>query len=204
MNPLEFLNFYCNFLDPKNVWILTGLTRNKDAENNPKFLQRKVLTKPSDIEEAYFDLKSSAVEDGAYRMYVSLNARNVIKTAFSFQRKLLDIGEGLANGRPDTLELAKKIGSLWKSELAQTCNRGTKRFLLDFDGPINEGCLNRVLALVGSDGKLVCQRKTPSGVHVVIEACDTRPLESECDSSGQKMEVHRDSWVFVDYWTVKT
>ena len=48
---LTFMHDYCDFSDPNWVWIMTGISRNKDnTESGDKFLRRMVITKPEDIE----------------------------------------------------------------------------------------------------------------------------------------------------------
>ena len=81
----HILKSYCQF--EKNwVWILTGIARNKDNENSEKFRRRFVIKSHDDIEHSYHCLKEMMNKEGVtYRMYVSLNARDTLKTLFNFQ-----------------------------------------------------------------------------------------------------------------------
>jgi hypothetical protein len=201
--PLQFLNTYCDFSDPNWVWVLTGLSRNKD-NGNPlchDYLERLVITCPDDILTCYNRVHQDASDPNTtYRMYISLNARDAVKTTFHFQKTLLDIGYGLANGQDDALQKAKKIGSLWKSELQQSHSRATKRILLDIDTsdvPMQatvQFCAEKLGVMVHA------VRPTVSGLHIVIDACDTRGLMAGCKQQGIPVDLQRDSMVFVEKW----
>lgn len=210
---LNFLQEYCDFSDPHWVWILTGISRNKDNQdgNFHQYMQRLIVSNPEEILECYKRIKGEATDSiTSYRMYVSLNARDVVKTHFNFQHALLDIGFGLSKGQQDALVKAKRISSLWKDELAQNANRGTKRILIDIDKPQLED-FTEVVKLVGAikDVKVHATRRTPNGWHIVIDACDTRDLIKACTDNGiydPKKDkngsfIQRDSLVFVEKWS---
>lgn len=200
---VTFLNEYCDFSDPHWVWILTGISRSKDNANADyhDYLQRLVLTKPEDVLECYKRIRQEAFHaNTTYRMYVSLNARDAVKTVFSFQHKLLEIGCGLSKGQDDALQLAKKISSLWKSELAQNPNRATKRILLDIDtqDPVK---ITQVASYLETHGAVIrAKRRTPNGLHVVIDACDTRDFMAYVKEQNIPADLQRDSLVFVERW----
>jgi hypothetical protein len=208
LEAITFLDSYCDFSNPHWVWILTGMSRNKDNANGKhSYLQRLVLTCPNDILECYNRLHIESNDpDTTYRMYISLNARDAVKTTFAFQRKLLEIGYGLAKGQDDALQLSKRIGSLWKTELGQSNNRATKRVLVDID---TNDCVLYTKAfdyLKGHLAVIKTTRKTPNGYHIVIEACDTRAFVKYCKEQGivangeEKAFIQRDSLVFVEQW----
>lgn len=202
---LNFLNNYCDFSDPQWVWMLTGMSRNKDGIPAHKYMQRLVVSNPEELLECHKRIKQEATNpDTTYRMYVSLNARNAVKTAFAFQKTLLDIGYGLAQGHQDALVQAKRISSLWKTELAQSHSRATKRILLDIDTTH----LDDQTAIIGYVGampnvKIHVLRNTPNGQHLVIDACDTRGLVKFCKENAlpfKEDHIQRDSLVFVEQW----
>lgn len=204
---LDFINGYCDFSNPNWVWILTGISRNKDHLSNfEKFMTRKVISSAEEIVPAYQDILLFANNPNTkYRIYISLNARDVVKTALEFQKRLFDINIGLAKGYNDALSLAKRIGSVWKTELAQTCNRGTKRILLDLDSQ-DELHFNGLMQYINdplflNTTKLHAVRKTVSGYHIVIDACDTRQLMAYCKEWSipiDSKQLQRDSMVFVE------
>ena len=121
--------------------------------------------------------------------------------AINFQKKLVDVSVGLAKGQDDALVLSKKVGSLWKKELAQKRNRGTKRVLLDLDNCKSEQAQNVLLFIKDSLTTTVhAYRPTVSGFHIVFDACDTRGLMDFCKGYGVEADLQRDSMVFVGRW----
>ncbi len=210
--PIDFLHSYCDFSDPNMVWILTGISRNKDhdleTETHEKFIHRRILACPEDLDRFHREIHLLAADpDTTYRMYISLNSRDVIKAALNFQKSLFDLNIGLARGYADALALSKKLDHMWKTELAQKENRGTKRMLLDLDtqeplhinGLLN--CINDSAFLQTT--KIHVIRKTVNGYHIVLDACDTRVLIKHCEEKKipiDMKQLHRDSMLFVEQW----
>ncbi len=200
---IDFITKYCNFSNPNHIWMMKGISRNKDNdESGVRFMRRMVLTKPSDIVDCHKEIHLLANDAlTTYRLYASLNARDVIKATFAFQKKMIDIGMGLAQGHDDALAMSKKAGSIWKTELEQNCNRGTKRFLLDVDNDDGTKAM-AILAYLNQYVKteVLVFRKTISGYHIVFNACDTRQLLVYCKEIGAEVDLQRDSMVFVEQW----
>lgn len=202
--PLSFLNTYCDFSNPNWVWMLTGMSRTKDGTPIHKYMQRLVVANPDELQECYKRIKHEANNpQTTYRMYISLNARDAVKAAFAFQKTLLDIGYGLARGQQDALVKAKRIASEWKTELAQSHSRATKRILLDID-TTDVGQQVAIEAYLKIHKMVIhTVRKTPNGCHIVIDACDTRDLISWCKIENipfKNEHINRDSLVFVEHW----
>ena len=201
----DFLNSYCDFSNPNHVWMLKGISRNKDNDKTGvKFIRRLVMTCPEDFITCRNEILTLANDPNTtYRLYVSLNSRDAVNGAIQFQKKLIDVSIGLARGQEDALGLSKKIGSLWKTELEQKHNRGTKRILLDVD---NEPDEHKAVAIVDYINKFMdttvhCMRKTVSGWAIVIDACDTRELIRLCKSAFRvEIDLQRDSMVFLEQW----
>lgn len=203
--PLQFIHSYCDFSDPNWVWLLTGMTRNKDnepktAHNVPeKYMRRLVIRNPRDIDECYEEHHKMANKKGTlYRMYLSLNARDVVKSLFNFQEKMAGIGYGLARQLPDALSLSKKIGSLWKTELDQDRNRGTKRILFDVDEDDETLVLSLKMKIEENNAQIYACRKTVSGYAIVCDAHDTRWFAKEFGE--RDVELKRDALVFIEQW----
>lgn len=198
---IEFLTNYCSFQEPSWVWIMTGIARNKDNPNleDNGFMRRLVIAKTSDILDCYNEIHTLANVPGVfYRIYISLNARNANKAFFNFQKRMLEISLGLFEGHNDAQNLVTKIGSLWKTELAQTHNRATKRFLIDIDNDPDDAKLKEVFVFVSDVMKanIRAWRKTVTGNVIVIDACDTRSLTDKFD-----VDVQKDSMIFVEQFT---
>jgi len=208
-NSIDFIREYCDFSNPDEVWMLKGVSRHKDNPvGNPygdmhKFMRRLVMASPDDIEQCYKDIRSMGNQVGtSYRMYVSLNSRNVIKGLFQFQTKLLEISYGVAKGLEDFKKQTTKLASIWKTELEQKACRGTKRVLLDVDNG-DKLFLDKVITkLYEMNAKIYTIRPTVSGYAVVIEACDMRPFYDVFGSEKNNdfINLQRDSMVFVEKW----
>jgi hypothetical protein len=208
---VEFIQSYCSFDNPNHVWLLTGMVRNKDNQepkslhNVPeKYMRRLVITKPEDINTCYNEHHKMANKLGTvYRMYLSLNARDVVSTMFYFQEKLAKIGYGLARQQPDALALSKKIGSLWKTELDQERNRGIKRILFDIDEDDQRIVTDVLVEVRLREAKVYAVRKTVSGWAIVCDAHDTRWFNKMFDNSGKAIEIKRDALIFIEQWEGK-
>jgi len=196
----EFIKEYCDFSDPDCVWILKGVSRSKDNEKGfDRYMRRLVMANEDDIEKCYNDIKSMGNKKGTtYRVYVSLNSRNVIKGMFSFQKKLLDISHGVARGLDDMKKQTVKLASVWKTVLEQRDCRGTKRILLDVDDN-NIDLLDDVVGFfVDRDVNVYVARPTVSGYAVIVDACDLREYYDKF--KDEEIDVQKDSMVFVEKW----
>lgn len=199
---IHFLNDYCDFSNPNNVWILKGISRNKDNSNNPKmhkFFRRMVLTCSEDIKSSYEELWLMADDPlTTYRIYVSLNSRDVTKAAINFQKSLIDLSHGALTGNVENLNRIKLLSSVWKTELEQSTCRGTKRILLDIDDMDSRP--DNVIEFIQNNCNTIvrCIRKTVSGWAIVFDACDTRELMRQCEAWKIKVDLQRDSMLFVE------
>ena len=199
---INFLNEYCDFSNPNHVWILKGISRNKDNSNNPNmhnFFRRMILTCPEDIKSSYEEIWMLADNPLTnYRIYISLNSRDVTKAAMNFQKSLIDLSHGALMGNIADLQKIKLLSSGWKTELEQSTCRGTKRVLLDIDDMDSRP--DNVIEFIQNNCKTIvrCLRKTVSGWAIVFDACDTRELIKQCENWNIKVDLHRDSMLFVE------
>jgi len=197
-NPVMFAENYCDFSDPNHVWLMKGISRTKDNQGDfHRFFRRMVLTCPEDIGRCYTEIQTMGCHSGTvYRIYLSLNSRNVVKANFNFAKRLMDIAHGVSRGQEDMLVKSKKLGSEWKTELEQRSNRGTKRMLIDVDDP---AIFDEVIEFVQNELPTKCVhaiRKTPNGFAISVESCDTRGLMSKFQ--GKDIDIQRDSMIFLE------
>jgi len=196
-----FLQNYCRFEQSNYVWILTGIVRNKDNNSNhehDKWMRRLIIRSPEDILSCYNDIKAMGNAKGVtYRMYVSLNARDVTKAFFDFQHTLITHSCEIARGDAQIQDHIKRLDSVWKTVLLQTHNRATKRFLLDVDSK-SEELLTNLQEYLDKITKLHVVRETVSGYHIVFDACDTRGLMDKF--KDYPIDLQRDSLLFVETW----
>jgi len=200
-NSIDFLTNYCKF-SPNEVFVLVGIVRNKDKndknEKRAKWMRRLILRSPQDIPSCYHDIKAMGDEKGVtYRMYVSQNSRDVTKTIFNFQPELIKVGYDLIRNNEQAIDRIKRIDSMWKTELLQNRNRGTRRFLLDVDSqkPVLIADIQDHLCRIT---KVHAIRETVSGYHIVFDACDTRGFMQAF--KDEPIEIQRDSLVFIETW----
>jgi hypothetical protein len=196
---IKFAKEYCDFSDPNHVWLLKGVSRGKDNTGDyHHFFRRMVLTNAADIESCYDEIKLNGNTTGTtYRIYLSLNSRDVVKANYNFAKKMIDIAHGVSRGLDDQLAKSKKIGSQWKTELEQKSNRGTKRILIDVDF---------VSSVIDLTSYITCEmnttiyanRATPNGRAIAIEACDTRGL-LEC-FKDYDVSIQRDAMFFLEQY----
>jgi len=200
IDSIKFIKEYCDFSNPDEVWMLKGVSRNKDNQTGfHRFMRRLVMVTPDDIVPCYNDIKQMGNQEGtSYRMYISLNSRDVIKGMFHFQKKLLDISHGVARGLSDMKKQTTKLGSVWKTELEQMGCRGTKRFLLDVDSN-DTGLVDKIVSHF-NDMRIPIHviRPTVSGYAVVVDACDLRGFYQLV--KDYPVDVQKDSMVFVEKW----
>lgn len=194
---LYFLEGYCKF-SPTEVYVLIGIVRNKDNEKKDKWMRRLILRSTQDIANCYHDIKAMGDRKGVtYRMYVSQNSRDVTKTLFNFQPELIKIGYDLVRNNEQAVDRIKRIDSMWKTELLQNRNRGTKRFLLDVDSQKPE-LIDAIEECLFHTTTVHAIRETVSGFHIVFDACDTRELMQKF--KDDPIEIQRDSLVFIETW----
>ena len=200
-NSIDFLRNYCQFEQPNHVWVLTGIVRNKDNKITTdwdRWMRRLIIRSQDDIVPCYNDIKAMGNIKGVnYRMYVSLNARDVTKTFFHFQQTLLQTSYDLCRGLEQIQDQIKRMDSIWKTELLQNNNRATKRFLLDVDA-VDALLVSDIQTYLESITKVHAVRATLAGYHIVFEACDTRGLMEKF--KGAPIDLQRDSLLYVESW----
>jgi hypothetical protein len=177
---------------------MKGISRSKDHKGEfHKFFRRMILTCPQDITDGYNEIKRLCSSPSTtYRIYLSLNARDVSSTNYRFVQDLILIAYGVSKGTPDMLVKSKRLSSEWKTELEQTRNRGTKRMLLDID---DKSMFNDVMEYINtemSNVPIYAVRETPNGYAVVLEGCDTRGLMAKFGNG--KLDIQRDSMLFLE------
>ena len=86
---IDFLTSYCDFSNPNHIWMLKGISRNKDNDKTGvKFIRRLVMTCPEDFITCRNEILTLANDPNTtYRLYVSLNSRDAVNGAIQFQKK---------------------------------------------------------------------------------------------------------------------
>ena len=198
----DFIEDYCKF--ENGIHIIMGINRNKENDktspDHHSFMRRFTISGKEDIVARVDDIFAMGnKKNNTYRIYVSVNERDMTKALFNFQKRLLDLSLDFARGLNDAKQMVKRIDSLWKTELMQRSNRATKRFLLDIDEE-DQVFAEGVASFIHDISTVRAFRPTVSGYAIVFDACDTRELMERV--KDKEVELHRDGMLFVDTWKV--
>lgn len=130
---------YCTFREDE-IYVLLLLARKK--ENNDqvesqkeKRAQRFLVQNEEEVDMA-LELFSRTIElfpEITYRIYISVNPRSLVKGLKEFQNKIIQLQYDLLNGNEEAYRSIQKMGSEWKSILANKKCRADRRFLWDVD-----------------------------------------------------------------------
>lgn len=224
MNELKFLKSIWRDFSERSVYSLIAIARkkdNRDITNSREIVLREIVKSEDKILEKLDSIyyRISAF-NGMYnfRIYASVNARDIIKAAkelsYEILTRLIDYKEDI-----NKLHKLKRIDNIWFSVLNKPENVYKNRFvILDIDhfdyDKYNETVTDTVIALerkIVADGvgKMAPPiiRKTHSGVHLIfektfkIELLRSFFMESLQYQTNKKIEfdVLKDSVTFIEY-----
>jgi len=177
----------CEGNNMDKLYVYQAVRRTKENDNivGPRIIREvSSYTNPINILK-----KATADYPGIWRIYRSVNARNVNKAEVELVKTLVDrINDpSSASNKP--------IPSLWKTILMQPRNKAERLYLIDIDTVNSEvpAAINRLL-----DGKVHMSTNTPNGYHLIAEPFDIRLVESIEDVS-----VLKDGLLFIEKYEVK-
>jgi hypothetical protein len=194
---INYLNNYCQFNKPYEVYLLFAIARAKDN----KFKHREeiklynIITHKDNIQKQYNELKGkiNAYKQYNWRIYLSVNQRDTRKAYYTLKKKLIDI-DTIYN-EEDKIKQIKHIDRLWVSHLMKPENKSKRGyFLLDIDTkgiPIIKLKDNKKI-------NIITQRETKNGYHIVTEPFNTKNLI--CD---ELVEVKKDALLHLEYIKAK-
>jgi len=170
--------------------VLVALRRksvNKNENVNLKKLcHRMVVRSDETVEEVAENLKKLCWEPGTWRMYRTVNRRDLNKAMVMTQVGMLEHPESYL----------EKVDGKWKSNLMKEEVKAERKFLLDLDTTDLEKREFIFKYLTDKQVEVFETVETPNGFHFVTEAFDTRDLES----SVLELEVKRDDLFFLFAW----
>ena len=161
--------------------VLVALRRRKDAANNKlKSGCHKVIVR--DDEEYAMSRLERLCDEGEWRIYRSVNKRNLHKAAQLLQVELIY--------RAD--DIADRIDQVWKSILMKPECKSERKFLIDIDNAsVNTGYIKERYL----EGVTIYDTvKTPNGWHMVTGPFDSRKL---LEDLGGVIEVKKDALVYI-------
>lgn len=165
------------------VRYLTLLHRTKDAGPTSEYKRRGGYGIAHDPQE-YYDilvrlLTLKAVSSKPYRLYASVNARNMAKAEKAFKMDMLTVDfDGADNKRWFWQRLPEK----WVSALMQPGSRSGSAFLIDVDG-VGDVTAEPLIWLAKHNVDVLKQYKTPNGWHIVTPAFNPTefPTTKDCE-----------------------
>ena len=189
---MDFIHVYC------------AIKRKK--ENIPEHLiNGPVVIRESDIHEDTISLlkESTKKYPGIWRIYKSVNKRDVKKSELELVKTLID--KHRTSARQGDL---KPVPRLWKTILMQPRNKAERKYLIDIDNvaiidSVKEILTNYINDYNNGQNKQLMNSfdtiKTPNGYHIIIEPFDVRILNhfSEKDCS-----INKDGLLFIERYTV--
>lgn len=184
---------------PERAYILMAIARKKQNEtltNGTERVFRKVITSLEDIEPTSRQILAQlSTCPYTFRVYLTVNARDMYQTLVSFSQELITLVSSLATQDSDHLTRARKVDSEWISCLHKPQHSCESLFHFDLDDVSASDVDLFVSELPMRDGSLVHEYSvsTPNGYHVV-----TRPFNyTEWESPVEYDALDRDGMVFI-------
>lgn len=201
---IGFLEDYCEFGEDR-VYLLMAIAR---AKENPSITSgsepvvREVVKHETDIQRKYEKLRAYATQYRShsgdslqFRLYITANARNTVKTYFNFRESMNGwtkdriFGDDAASGK------FKRIDSHWKSELHRDGTRDETRFLFDLDDASPDEKSTFIETVAEQTETITCQ-ETPNGYHIITVPFNYNEFETEIE-----YELKTDGMLFLTYLT---
>ncbi len=173
---LSFLKQYCKF-GPNRLYILLAMARPKENEqithnNMPIF--REIISHEEKIEQKYKKLKTISnnyIKNNQklkFRYYISANARDIDKSFYLFQKKLLKMQRDIHNGHTETQHKIKRLDKEWISMLQKSGNKDDNYFIIDID-KLNISILKTIYDELKEETNIIECIRTPNGFHLITE-----------------------------------
>jgi hypothetical protein len=192
---LDALETLCTFGEDR-VYLLMAIARRKEnphLSEADQIVFREVLKGPADLDRKRRKLAAVAGDhDERFRLYVTVNARNVMDAYFRFRSTTDGWLEDRFRGDEAAPPKFKRVDGHWYSELQRPHSRDETRFLWDLDD-VTAADRDAFRAALPVDPVLV--RETPNGYHLVTETFDYRTdLDTEIPH-----ELKTDDMVFLEF-----
>lgn len=190
MNFEELMDFSDN-----NVYMLFAIARSKNNDGltaKQQVVIREIVRSLESLPHKLEKIKSAArLSNLNFYIYISVNARSVIKGYVNFKNKLTEYESHALFGKDDYKYQFSRLHKVWYSALMQPNSRATKYFLIDVDTK-EMSVVAEVTAKIekftskGYAGEVKHVRPSRNGFHLVTNTFDPRILEGIQDVSIQK------------------
>jgi hypothetical protein len=182
---------WCTFGDGR-AYILMAIARkkfNEDITNTEEVVHRRVISDDEQIEEQVGDLLAMMERrDLSFRLYLTVNARDVVRAYHFFFEKMVSWSQELHDGHDPAIEKMGRLSSEWKSVLHAPGSRDECFFLFDVDDVSEEEGWRFERAL-DEHTDVKGYAVTPNGYHFVTETFNYEEFEppveyDELDTDG--------------------
>jgi len=188
--------------DENRCHILMAIARNKENETTPSTEPniRKIIETTNEIREKLLQLNHAISRfDNTYRLYASVNARNVQKAHRVLQKDMIDWSHE-ASTTGEAVTQMKRVDHEWKSILQKPHSRDETRFLWDIDTTDNDKISQIEEELTEH---IIMENPTPNGHHIITRPFNYTELSS-FDEEHDKFysadcELKKDDLMFVSY-----
>lgn len=196
----RFLSDFCDF-NRDDAYILIAMARPKENEqinhgHMPTF--REIITSKDNIDEKLRKLltlgRNYEPEEGGdltFRMYITANSRDCLKSFHMYQKELMDMNRNMLNEHEETHNHIKRIDKKWISTLQSDTNKETSRFIIDIDRK-SEALLRETATKLEERTEIREIIETPNGYHIITIPFNYTELDIDDD-----IEIKTDSLMFL-------
>lgn len=174
------LHDYCEF-NERRVYVLLAISRkgeNDQITTNREVVFREVIKDAGDIGGKLQRIRAQSEtytpDEGGnlnFRLYLTVNARDVINAYFNYRARMNGWAEDLYRGDDAALPKMKKVDGHWISELQRPENRAEKLFMFDVDD-VNAEEAEEFETALRAHTSLCVSQETPNGYHMVTKPFD--------------------------------
>lgn len=126
---------------------------------------------------------------GIWRIYRSVNRRDLMKTDIELAKVLID-----RIHKPNIDD--KPVDKLWKSLLMQPRNKFERKYLVDFDST-NKELYNEIIGVLKPFEVIEMEKPTPNGMHIICKPFDVRLM-----NDFPEVSVHKDGLLYMERYTI--
>ena len=193
---IDDLREFCEF-GPDRVYLLMAIARSKEnpeTSDGDRPVIREVVTDGAALSRNVALLDHAASRfDARYRLYCSVNARDVLAATFELRRRIDDWLEMRLHGDEDVTAKFKRIDSEYKSVLQSNGCADDSKFLFDLDDATASEA-DQLRAQLSAETTVELVRETPNGYHLV-----TTPFNYTQFGSDIEYELKTDGMLFLSY-----
>lgn len=184
MNPTE----YCKFEEGKCYMLMLLPRKKENVRNSEKeklgLCQRKIVRSAEDVKEAleYFEDFSSRYPKIVFRVYLSVEQRDMAKALFLMQAEINDMVKELYFGNKQVFDRTVNLSSTLKTILCRPATRAEKLFHFDVDWSNKtidgQNKFKELVAIVKDCAKVLYTGRTLNGFTIVSECFNPNDLKA--------------------------